>query len=86
MPKLGVLREFDYIDVNLFNQLMTLRARQSGPTIAELLDELSEIRKSEAVEIEAPIRHDRPNAMLAMLENFQKKRVIRTETDLLVNS
>lgn len=52
------------VDINLFNQLMTLRARQARPTIAELLEELNEIHKSEPVEIEAPIRQDRPNAML----------------------
>lgn len=38
--------------------------RQPRPTIAELLDELNELHKSEAVEIEAPMRQDRPNAML----------------------
>ena len=54
------------VDINLFNQLMNLRARQARPTIAELLDELSEIHKAEAVEIEVPTRHDRPNAMLEL--------------------
>ena len=56
------------VDVNLFNQLMNLRARQARPTIAALLDELHEIHKSEPVEIEAPIRQDRPNAMLEIAE------------------
>ncbi|MCI0691045.1 type II toxin-antitoxin system Phd/YefM family antitoxin [candidate division KSB1 bacterium] len=56
------------VDVNLFNQLMNLRARQARPTIAELLDELREIHKSEPVEIEAPTHRDRPNAMLEIAE------------------
>jgi len=56
------------VDFNLFNQLMNLRARPTRPTIAELLDELSEIHKSEAVEIEVPTRHDRPNAMLELTD------------------
>jgi len=51
------------VNVNFFNQLMNLRARQARPTIAELLDELREIHKSEPVEIEAPIRQDRSNAI-----------------------
>ncbi len=51
------------VNVNFFNQLMNLRARQARPTIAELLDELREIHKSEPVEIEAPTRQDRSNAM-----------------------
>jgi len=54
------------VDFNLFTHLMNLRARQARPTIAELLDELSEIHKAEAVEIETPTRHDRPNAMLEL--------------------
>jgi hypothetical protein len=74
------------VDFNLFTHLMNLRARQARPTIAELLDELSEIHKSEAVEIETPIRQDRLNAMLEMHENSRKKRVIRTQADLLANS
>jgi PHD/YefM family antitoxin component YafN of YafNO toxin-antitoxin module len=56
------------VDVNFFYQLMNMRTRQARPTIAELLDELSEIHKSESVEIEAPTRQDRPNAMLEIAE------------------
>ncbi len=56
------------VDVNFFNQLMNLRARQARPTIAELLDELREIHKSEPVEIKAPTRQDRPNTMLEIAE------------------
>jgi len=56
------------VDINFFNQLMTLRARQARPTIAALLDELSEIHKSEPVEIETPTRQDRPNAILEIAE------------------
>ncbi|MDZ7289588.1 MAG: type II toxin-antitoxin system Phd/YefM family antitoxin [candidate division KSB1 bacterium] len=56
------------VDVNFFNQLMDLRARQARPTIAELLDELREIHQSEPVEIEVPTRQDRPNAMLEIAE------------------
>jgi len=56
------------VDIKFFNQLMNLRARQARPTIAELLDELREIHKSEPVEVEAPIRQDRPNAMLEIAE------------------
>jgi hypothetical protein len=51
-----------------FNQLMNLRARQARPSIAELLDELYEIHKSEPVEIEAPTRRDRPSTMLEIAE------------------
>jgi hypothetical protein len=47
---------------------MNLRARQARPTIAELLNELREIHKSEPVEIETPTRQDRPNAMLEIAE------------------
>jgi PHD/YefM family antitoxin component YafN of YafNO toxin-antitoxin module len=56
------------VDIHLFNHLMNLRARQARPTIAELLDELSVIHKSETVEIETPIRQDRPNAMLELTD------------------
>jgi hypothetical protein len=56
------------VDINFFNQLMTLRARQARPTIAELLDELSEIRKLESIELETPTRQDRSNAMLEIAE------------------
>ena len=56
------------VDVNFFNQLMNLRARQDRPTIAELLDELREIHKSEPVEIETSARQDRHNAMLEIAE------------------
>jgi hypothetical protein len=52
------------VDVNFFNRLMNLRTRQTRPTIAELLQELREIHKSEPVEFETPTRQDRPNAML----------------------
>ncbi len=52
------------VDGNFFTQLMNLRARQARPSIAELLDELREIHKSEPVEIEAPTRQDRPDAIL----------------------
>jgi hypothetical protein len=56
------------VNVNFFHQLMNLRARQARPTIAELLEELREIHKSEPVEIEAPTRQDRPNAMFEIVE------------------
>jgi hypothetical protein len=56
------------VDVNFFNQLMNLRARQTRPSIAELLDELREIHKSEFVEIEVPTRQDRPNTMIEIAE------------------
>lgn len=56
------------VDVNFFNQLMNLRARQARPTIAELLEELREIHKSEPVEIEAPTRQDRLNTMPEIVE------------------
>jgi hypothetical protein len=56
------------VDVNFFNQLMNLLARQARPTIAELLDELREIHKSEPIEIQVPIRQDRPNAVFEIAE------------------
>jgi len=56
------------VDINFFNQLMNFRTRPARPTIAELLNELSDIHKSEPVEIEAPIRQDRPNAMLEIAD------------------
>jgi PHD/YefM family antitoxin component YafN of YafNO toxin-antitoxin module len=56
------------VEVNFFNQLMNLRARQPRLTIAELLEELREIHKSEPVEIEAPTRQDRPNALFGIAE------------------
>lgn len=57
------------LDFGFFNRLMNLRVRQPRPTIAELLDELSEIHKSEAFEIEVPPRQDRPNAMLEIADD-----------------
>ena len=51
-------------------ELAYLRFHQHRPTIAELLDELSEIHKFEKVEIEAPIRQDRPNEMIGMADEL----------------
>lgn len=56
------------VDINFFNQLMTLRAREARPTMAALLDELREIHKFEPVEVETPTRQDRPNTMLEIIE------------------
>lgn len=52
------------VDVKLFADLMRLRTRPYRPTIAELFEKLDEIHKFEEVEIEAPIRHDRPNELI----------------------
>jgi hypothetical protein len=60
------------VDVRLFNELMNLHTRQHRPTIAELLDELTEIHKFEKVEIEAPTRQDRPNAMIEMVDEISQ--------------
>ena len=58
------------VDVNFFNELMNLRTRQYRSTIAELLDELSEIHKIETVEIDVPPRQDRPNAMTEVADEL----------------
>ena len=53
------------LDFSFYTRLMNRRVHQPRPTIAELLDELSEIQKSEAVELEVPTRQDRPNVMVS---------------------
>jgi len=42
------------VNIDFFNDLMNLRNHQYRPTMAELLDELSEIHKVEPIEIEIP--------------------------------
>lgn len=61
---------------------MNLRTRQTRPTIAALLDELSEIHKSEAVEIETPIRQDRLNPMFELIDEMQANPEWKTMAEL----
>ncbi len=49
------------IRIDLFHELMALRRKSEKPTVAELLDELKDIRRFETVDIEIPLRRDRPN-------------------------
>jgi prevent-host-death family protein len=52
------------VDINLFNEFVTSQQR---PTIAELLEELSQIQAEEPIEIDLPERHDRPNPLFEQL-------------------
>ena len=52
------------IGVTLFNELIELQHRQPRPTIAELLDELTDIMEHEPVEIEIPDRQDRSHPLI----------------------
>ena len=52
------------VDITLFKELMELRQGQHRPTISELLDELSDIKRYESVDIEIPGRQDRSNPMI----------------------
>jgi hypothetical protein len=51
------------IDVTLFNALTDRQLRQQRPTIAQLLDELQEIKAVEPDDIEIPERQDRDDVM-----------------------
>ncbi len=51
------------IDFSFFKKLTDSQLYQKAPSISELLEELDKIKAEEAVEIEIPSRHDRPNAM-----------------------
>lgn len=61
---------------------MNICTRQTRPTIAALLDELSEIHKSEAVEIETPIRQDRLNPMFELIDEMQANPEWKTMAEL----
>jgi len=52
------------IDILLFRELMTLRKRQSVPSIAELLDELSKIQIDDPIDLEITPREDRDNPLI----------------------
>jgi len=58
------------ISINLFKELMEHRNRQHRPTIAELLDELSEIQAREPVDVEIPERQDRPNPIIEVADEL----------------
>ena len=49
------------VHIDLFSKLMRLGENEKKPTIAQLLDELKDIRQTEDIDIEIPERRDRPN-------------------------
>jgi prevent-host-death family protein len=52
------------IDVKYYIKLLNHWRRRNNPTIAELLDELAQIKLQEPIDIEIPSRQDRPNPIL----------------------
>jgi hypothetical protein len=58
------------IGINLFKDLMKLQNCQHRPTIAELLDELSEIQADEPIDIEVPARQERCNPIIEVADEL----------------
>ena len=52
------------LDIALFEELNATRQQRPLPTIAELFDELVQIRQDEPIDLEIPIRQDRINAVI----------------------
>lgn len=52
------------VSIDIYDELVAARREAARPTVAELLDELAEIRRAEPVDVEVPARADRPNPLL----------------------
>ncbi|GEM_PF-1615071 len=57
------------LDFALFKELAEMKSRIVVPTIAEMLDELDNIKMEELAELEIPIRKDRKNQLLSWISD-----------------